>query len=153
LRALGGNHAQQQRGHQQARGVERGGRHQQPGEHGALVEERQGARSPADEQQQRDGDEPVAEDIAHSRACIAVIRPRAGKGEREGDDRKNQVGALERHAEHRCRNQKCGNDDGRVDQRVRQRRGRELMVEEAALRLICCQHDESQIRRRANANR
>ncbi len=140
--------AQHHQGHRQVRREPGGGRREQPGDHDALVEKDKGQCRPADEQQQRGGQEPAAEDFRRQRADAGGLRLCAGKSEREDDKGENQVGAFERHAECLRREHQAADGDNRIDRRLHQRRGSELVIEEAPLRFVSREQHAAQTRGR-----
>jgi len=93
-------------------------------------------RRPADKQQECDDDKPACQDVAGERPEAGAFRRGAGEGQREHDQRQNQVGTFERLAECKSGRQQRADRHKRIERRLHQRGRREPVVQEWALGLV-----------------
>src|SRR5258708_37504677 len=119
------------------RGEKRSRSCQTPSENDVQVERVERTRRPADEQQECDDYKPVDQNIARERPEAGARRDGSGKGQREHDERKDEVGTLDRLAERESANQKSPDRHKEVERQLYLCGRRELMVEETSFGMVC----------------
>jgi hypothetical protein len=92
-----------------------------PREHRARIEELQGLRRPAEQDEQRDDHRPAGGNVARELAgACAVTGESSGKGHREDEQGDDQAGGVEAAAERRDRCRQGGGCHQRIERRAHQ---------------------------------
>ena len=119
-----------------------------PREDHALVEAAKRLRRPAEQQQERDDREPARYDVAgQPGGARRAAREAAGKGQREHEQREDEVGPVEPSVEPEDRDQQRADRHRRIDCDPHHRGWRELAVQQARLGIVGGEHGRSGQRR------
>jgi hypothetical protein len=103
----------------------RHGRHGDPRDNHALVEGTEGPGRPSEHEEESHDEDPAGEHLARDRRGARPARRVAGEGEREDEEREDDVRPVERDAEVHRGEAERGDGGHRLEQHAGEQRGRE----------------------------